>query len=227
MALKARLATLDNLDDETRALYRPEGDGFVLDVDPVEGFELAQADKLKAELDANRQARKLAERKLSALDGIDVEAARAAIEKTAGWSEEAEIDKLRRAAEARVVAEKDLAIEAARASVESVRLQLIEAAARVEIESALKRTGVFMPAAFPLVVKDLRQSLSVTLDDKGKASVALLDRHGNPRLVEGEGRKLRRMTADDLVREVARHPDYKPLLKAAPASPGSGSAGWR
>lgn len=64
MALKARVAALDSLDDSVKSLYRQEGDSFVLDVEAVSGWALEDVGGLKSSLQKERSSRESAEKTL-------------------------------------------------------------------------------------------------------------------------------------------------------------------
>jgi len=71
MALKARVSAVDELDDSVRSLYRQEGDGFVLDVEPVSGWALEDVGGLKSSLQKERSSRESAEKSLKPFKNED------------------------------------------------------------------------------------------------------------------------------------------------------------
>jgi hypothetical protein len=81
MALKAVLATLAGLAADVSKLYKQDGDRFVLDVEPSDGFALENIEGLKKTMGKEITARKAAEAKLEAFADLDPDKARDALSK--------------------------------------------------------------------------------------------------------------------------------------------------
>lgn len=81
MAMKAIIASLDGLPDALKEHYREEDGKFILDVTPVDGFALDNPSQLKSSLQNARAERDKFKNQLKTFEGLDAEAARAAIEK--------------------------------------------------------------------------------------------------------------------------------------------------
>ncbi len=79
MALRAFLSSLNELSDEAKKLYRKEGDGFVLDVETSDGFELVNTTNLKKSLQTERNRAKELDEKIKAFGDATPESVQSAL----------------------------------------------------------------------------------------------------------------------------------------------------
>ncbi|MCO4316334.1 hypothetical protein M8997_003995 [Phyllobacterium sp. 21LDTY02-6] len=79
MALKAILASLEGVDDATKALYVEKDGKFVLDVEPVDGFSLEDVSGLKTALGKERTTREKLEKDVVKFKDLDPDKARTAL----------------------------------------------------------------------------------------------------------------------------------------------------
>ena len=68
-------------------LYTKTEDGYVLNAEPVKGWDIKPVEKLMAALGSERTTRAELEAKIKALDGLDPKAARDALAKVKEWQD--------------------------------------------------------------------------------------------------------------------------------------------
>lgn len=222
MPLKAKLNTLEGLNEAQAALYRAEGEFFVLDVEPVDAHELTDVAKIKGEIGDLRRQRKELERRVNEFEGIDLEAARAALAKLESHQPEEQARAYIEQEITKFTAAKDAELAEARGKSERYQRLATEHAEAQAIEAAARRAGFLSPK---LMVK-MRDVIGVAVQRKGDSlDVVPVDAHGRRRLVAAPGGKLQLMTLEDRLRELARDPEYRDLVKATPKQPPRGSFG--
>jgi hypothetical protein len=221
--LKAAVATIDQVPEPLRPLYGQDGDRFVLQVDPVDGYALENVTGLKSALEGEKEvARKRAER-LASFEGLDAAAARAALDKVKALGDidpEKEADRLAAAKFEELKGQllKTHATEMETRQAESQKLLgeverlLIDNEALRAIESAEGVATLLLPhvKAMTRVRREGERFVVEVIDPKkGHARV---DGKGDP------------MTIAALVEEMKAHDDFGRAFKGSGAS-GSGAGG--
>jgi hypothetical protein len=228
MALKAKLPNLDGLSEAVKALYRQEGEYFVLDVESVDGWSLEDVNGLKSALGAQKAEVTKLNGQLKAFkseDGtvLDPVVAREAIEKAARYEkmkpEEMAQERVRTALDQAnsqhktIVDGKDGEIAKLKKVIESV---MVDQAAT----SALAKAG----GNIKLLLPHVKSSTRVVQDESGNFKVEVFDSAGNPR-VATKGGKAGDMTIDDLVSEMAASTDFGTAFDSKARSGGNSTSG--
>lgn len=189
MALKAILASLDGIDDATKALYVEKDGKFVLDVETVEGFALEDVSGLKTALGKERTARENAERLTAAFKDIDPAKAKEALAKVEEWGNldpSKEADKI------------------ANSKFEAAKTQLLEKhtgelTSRDERIGHLTKTveGLLIDAAATSALAEAKGSVELLLphvrahtrvkEVDGKFQVEVIDKDGNAKIADSKG----------------------------------------
>ncbi|ODT09445.1 MAG: hypothetical protein ABS35_42970 [Kaistia sp. SCN 65-12] len=189
MALKALLASLDGIDDATKALYVEKDGKFILDVETVEGFALEDVSGLKTALGKERTARENAERLTAAFKDIDPAKAKEALAKVEEWGNldpSKEADKI------------------ANSKFEAAKTQLLEKhtgelTSRDERIGHLTKTveGLLIDAAATSALAEAKGSVELLLphvrahtrvkEVDGKFQVEVIDKDGNAKIADSKG----------------------------------------
>lgn len=222
MGLKAMLKTLDGLDDAQKALYRQDGDSFLLDVEPVDGWELTGAG-LKNALQREREAREQAESKAKAFEGLDPEKVRDAlskVEKMKDWTPE---DKLKEQIEAKtreLAAAKDTEIKAAIERAELYRKGYEGLTVDRQLEEALNENKFLAPK---LAARLFRQNVRMVEKD-GQLVTEVVGEDGKPltRIDSSTGEYLK-VGVKEFIAEQAKKPEFAELIRGNPATGTRGS----
>lgn len=214
--LKAKVKTLEEVEEAFRPLYEAaeDGDGFLLVPDGVEdivapGLKRNQADIL-------REKKALA-KKLEALEGIDPELYHRLVqeetERAAHKAKESgEYEKLRQ----QIVADSAAKIAKAQEVSEKLRKRLVDSTR----DSAISRALATVPGARPaLLLPILREMVRVEeVDEEFRAVV--VDASGTVRVIPATGEH---MTPEQLIKELAASDDYAGAFDA-PVRSGTGSS---
>lgn len=224
MALKAKLENLEGVTDAHKALYRKEGDAYLLDVEPVEGYVLENVTALKGALAKEREQAAERGKALEAFGDLDPGTARDALTKVGqmkNWSSDEKVKEQIEARGKEVAAAKDAEYGPKLQALDSVR----KAYEVLTIDNALRDAGVkakfLAPALVPRLLRD-----AVKLDEReGKLTPVVMDANGKPRVVINNDGTSRDMSIDEFVAEQAKLPEYLPLIAGSTASGSTGSAG--
>lgn len=211
MALKAMLKTLDGLNDAQKALYKQEGDKFMLDVEPTEGFELVGGG-LKTALLKEREGREAAEKRIEQFKDIDPDKARDALKKVdamKNWTPEEKVKEQIEQKTRELAAQKEAEYGPKLKSAEATRRAYESLVIDKALEDAAKKHKFVAPNIVPKLFKD-----AVKLEEKdGVFTPVILGQDGKPRtVVEGTG-TIRNLTIDEYVGEKARDSAYAALVQ--------------
>jgi len=241
MALKAVLESLDGVSDAIKTEYKKADNGkFVLDVIPVEGLGLENAAGLKTALSAERKSVGELKTQLKVFEGIDVEAAKKALEFQAELGG-LDLSEHKKATEALKVKEQqlqtkfendrkkdkekfdtDLAAERKRAGAYEGQLKniLVTSVANRAIADAGGKPALLIP----IIEKYAR----ATPRDSGEYAVQVYDDQGQVRLSNKSG-STDPMTVPEFVDFLKSSKDYESAFAASGSSGGgtSGGAGGR
>ncbi|WP_435658091.1 hypothetical protein [Brucella pituitosa] len=189
MALKAILASLDGIEDTTKALYVEKDGKFVLDVEGVDGFALEDVSGLKTALGKERTRADRAEGLVTAFKDIDPAKAKEALAKVEEWGNldpSKEADKI------------------ANSKFETAKAQLLEKHTgeintREDRINHLSRTveGLLIDAAATSALAEAKGSVELLLphvrshtrvkEVDGKFTVEVIDKDGNARIADAKG----------------------------------------
>jgi len=211
------------LHEELQKEYKEQADGrFVLEVTPVEGFELQNITGLQSALGAERKTVKELTASLKAFEDLDPEAARIAMAKVdemSDWTPEQKVQeqidyiKTQLAAEhTKIVGKKDSKIT----SLESQLNQLLIVAEATAV-LAEKYEGASIQGLMPHIKLATRMKAA----ENGDLSVEVVDKDGNPRVAGIAGDP---MSIGQLVDEFSQSTHLKGLFPGSGAN-GSGAAG--
>jgi hypothetical protein len=229
MALKAILASLDGIDDATKALYVEKDGKFVLDVEPVDGFSLEDVSGLKTALGKERTTREKLEKDVIKFKDLDPDKARAAL------TELDELKKIDPASEADKIA--NTKFEAAKAQL----LQKHEG----EMGEIKTRNGflegqigaLLIDNAATLALAEAKGSVDLLLphvrahtrvkEVDGKFVVEVVDKDGNAKIADSKGTP---MDIKGLVAEMRQSDTFGRAFEASGNSgtgktPGNGGGG--
>lgn len=221
MALKATLDKLDGLDDAAKALYKPDGEHFILDVEPTGGFALENVTALKTALQRERESAEAATKVSKAFDGLDPAKARDALEKVEKMRDWTPDDKVKDLLEARTktLAEK---LNAEKAEIErkldTYRTQYEAVTIDAALKDAAAKAKFISPALAPKLFRD---AVKLHETEQGLLPV-VLGSDGKPvQVVENNG-TVRFQTIEEYVAGMAKTEEYAPLVAANSAT---GTAG--
>lgn len=210
MALKAMLKTLDGLEAPVKALYKQDGDKFMLDVEPTEGFELVGGG-LKTALLKEREAREAAEKRIEQFKDVDPDKARDALKKVdamKNWTPDEKVRELIEVKTKELAAQKDAEYAPKLKSAEATRKAYESLVIDKALEDAAAKHKFLAPALAP---KLFRESVSLVEKD-GKLLPVVLGQDGKPAMkVENSG-ATRNVTIDEFMAEKAQDPMYAPLI---------------
>lgn len=229
MALKAILASLDGIDDATKALYVEKDGKFVLDVETVDGFSLEDVNGLKTALGKERTRADKAEGLIGKFKDLDPDKARAAL------TELEELKKLDPNKEADKIANSKF---------EAAKTQLLEKhtgeiTSRDERIGHLTKTveGLLIDAAATSALAEAKGSVELLLphvrahtrvkEVDGKFTVEVVDKDGNAKIADSKGTP---MDIKGLVAEMRQSEAFGRAFEASGSSgtgklPGNGGGG--
>lgn len=229
MALKALLASLDGIDDATKALYVEKDGKFILDVDPVDGFALEDVNGLKTALGKERTTREKLERDVVKFNDLDPDKARSAL------TELEELKRLDPNKEADKIANSKF--EAAKAQL--LEKHTAEVQALKDRDSQLTKTieGLLIDAAATSALAEAKGSVELLLphvrahtrvkETDGKFTVEVVDKDGNAKIADAKGTP---MDIKGLVAEMRQSDAFGRAFEASGNSgtgkqPGNGGVG--
>lgn len=222
MTLKAVVTDLNAVPEELRGFYKEtDGGKHVLNVEPVDGLKLENVDSLKSAYESEKDARRKANEKLTAFDGIDAVAAREALataERFKGLDPEKDAERIAseklNGMKAQLQAEFDEKIkpyEAENISLKSALIQdKVDTLATQAITAANGSVELLMP-----IIKGKTKAEFID----GKVVVSVVGDDGKPRIKDHVNNVM--LGVDDLVAELRSNDAYGGAFKAN----GGGSGG--
>ena len=221
MALKAKLDSLDGLEEAQAGLYSEieGGGGYVLDVEPVAGFALENVAGLKETL-SDRKA-KAAERKnaLAKFEGIDPEKARTAIEKYeefANWSPDQKAKEALEAMKAEIGDKFTKELDAEKTKRGSVETQLHA----LMIDHAATEAIIAAGGNPKLLLPHVKAQMSLVEED-GKLATKIVNEKGQPR-VTMKPNSTEEMDLAELIESMKSSDDFLPAFAGSGATGGGG-----
>lgn len=228
MPLKARVTTIDDVEESKRDLYKAVDGGFVIDVEPVDGFRLENVDGLTSTLAKKERDITALKTEAKAWEGIDLDEARDALgrlEEIKTFSKDEKVAEQIRAAEkavrdqfAKDLDEKDKALNKHTSQIDVL---LVDSVANAAIAKHEGIPELLLPA--------IKSAIRVGADDKGNRKVTVNDAKGQPAFVIREGNAVPK-SIDDLVAEWKDNENMMGAFKGTGrsgggASPGGGNRG--
>lgn len=221
MALKAVLSSLDGLPADIAKEYKAasEGGKFVLDVEAVEGVELADTVNLKKALSTERASVSKLTAQVKKFDGIDPDKAKTALEKwqeIENWNPDKKLDEAFKSREQQLLAKHQQEVAARDTKLKSITSQLenkLVVAAATEAIAGLK-------GKVKLLLPHVRASTRMRELDNGQYIAEVIDESGNVRIGDSSGSP---MTIAQLVAEMKASDEFASAFEAVGQS-GSGSA---
>lgn len=221
MTLKAVVTDISTVDENLRGFYKESDGKHILNVEPVEGFRLENVDSLKNAYESEKTARKVANEKLTAFDGLDAQAARdalATVEKYKGFDPEKDAERIaeqkltdmRTQLQAEFETNMNPIIEENKSLKTGMVTDRLTASASQAIAAANGSTELLMP-----IIKNMTKAEFVD----GKVVISVTGDDGKPRVKDHVNNVL--MGVDDLVAELRNNPAYGGAFKAG----GGGSGG--
>ena len=219
------------LDDAFKDVYKKDGDKFVLNVKPTDGYSLENVAGLKktlADVMADRDKRKRSLNAFKDIDGaaLDPDVVKAALLKVAemdGWSPEEKTreiiaDRIKQVTE-KFEGEKKEVVQERDGLLSQIKRLLIDNAAHIAL-------GAFelVPRGDELLMPHIRQSVSVNKDeDSGEYVANVIDDKGNTRITMKQG-ETGNMEVKELVDLMRSDEMFAPAFRASGASgTGAGS----
>ena len=218
MTLKAMLKNLDGLSDSHKALYRKDGDQFILDVEGVEGWALEDVKALKGALLKERTKAEELEKRGETFKDIDPDKARDALKKVdamKSWTPDEKVKEQIEAKTKELAAQKDAEYAPKVKMLEVTRRAYESLAVDRALEESASKAKFISPK---LVLPHLRPGVAVVEKD-GQLRVAVIDDQGKPRLHVNKDGSTREVTLDEYVTEKAQDKLFAPLIQ------GNGSTG--
>lgn len=224
MALKAMLQTLNGLDDAAKAMYRQDGEHFILDVEPVEGFALENVSALKTALQREREAAETASKTAKAFDGLDPVKAREALEKlekVRNWTPDDKVNDLLEARTQELAEKKDAEKAAIEAKLNTYRKRYEAVTVEAMLKDAATKAKFISPALAPKLFRD---AVRLEETEQGDLIPVVLGPDGKAATVVENSGKVRPKTIEEYVAEMAKTDEFAPLVAANSAT---GTAGTR
>lgn len=216
MAIKATVKTLDGLSDAVKALYKQDGDKFMLDVEPSDGFELVGGG-LKTALLKERETVSELKAASEAFKGLDPKAAREALEKVKTMDSWTPSEKANELAEKRgkdVAAMKDAEYAPKVKAYEATRKAYESLVIGKALEDAATKHKFTVPSLVPKLFGE-----SVRLEEKdGVFTPVVIGPDGKPLMKLDAQANSRPVTIDEYIAEKAKDPTYAPLIAGTKAT---------
>lgn len=176
MALKAYLTSEEHeaLDESARGLYVEQDDGYRLDVESANGWNLGNISGLESTLRKQKQELAKLKTSLKSYEGMDPEAARAALERIESMGEgdakvKDQIESVRRQMAEVFDKERSTLTSQAQALEEQLKAHLVQAAAAQALKGANAK----------LLMPHIERAVRVEKDESGKYRIKVLDAEGN------------------------------------------------
>lgn len=221
MALKAMLMSVAGLAPEVARLYRQDGERFILDVEPSDGYALENIEGLKKTLGKEISSRKAAEQKLEAFADLDPATARSALEKVEqmkNWKPEEKVKEQLNATVADIQKKYDEDKKKLSSDNDFLTRQLEQAL----VVSAATQAIAAEKGIPELLMPHVMQRTKV-LREGDKMVVQVLNEAGNPDLDFVNGQAMPK-TVEGLVKSMKDHKVYGRAFEPGGSS-GAGSGG--
>jgi hypothetical protein len=219
MALKAKLAKLDGLDETIKAMYRADGDHFILDVEPVDGFKLEDVGALTNALGRQKSEITELKDKVAKFGDLDPVTAKQAMDKLKelGTLDPAELAKERvKTALAQQQEQFNTQLSAKDAEISGMTKQLEAVLIDQAATAALAAKG----GNIKLLLPHVKASARMVKTDKGFA-VQVIGDDGHPRITATRNGTAD-MTLDQLVEEMSANEVFAAGFTSK-ANPGGGT----
>lgn len=221
MAIKAKLANMDGLSDAVKALYRKDGEHFVLDVEPVDGFALENVQGLKSALLKERETVANLSAGVESFKGIDAAKAREALEKVKSMDSWTPSEKANELIEKRgkdVAAMKDAEYAPKVKAYEATRKAYESLVIGKALEDAATKHKFTVPALVPKLFGD-----AVRLEEKDGVFTPVIIGADGKAIMKLDGQaNSRPLSIDEFIAEKAKDPMFAPLIAGTTAT-GTGS----
>jgi hypothetical protein len=192
-------------------LYTKTEDGYVLNVEPVKGWDVKPVEKLMAALGSERTTRADLESKLKALDGLDPRAAREALAKVKEWQESPP--------EARAKAQADALLKEAQTKYQQETSKLRGQLERELVEAKAREALAKHKGNVDLLLPHVKGRIKAEVDTDGELRAYVVDQSGNKAHVMGKDGSMQPMSIESLVEQMRAQDSY------AAAFQGSGASG--
>jgi len=219
MSLLAAVATLDGLDETTAKLYKADGERFVLDVQPVDGFVLENVTGLKSTVTNLRGQLDEANKLNKAWDAIDKTPAEAQealtkVESMKDWTPEERVAEQIEAKTKEVASSKQAEIDALNVRFGITMASLEAATVKQALIDAATKANFVSPTLAPKLFRD-----SVKLQEKdGVFTAIVVNNQGEQRTSVQANGDIKAVSIEDYIAEQAKLPEYLPLIQGNPAS---------
>jgi len=214
MALPSEVNSLDSVSEQYRDQYVADGDLFVLDVETINGRELANTVNLKSALQNERTSVTKLNGQLKAFEGVDVEAARAAIEKVKtmdDWTPTEKVQKQIQSAKDQMLAAHKSEIKLKDDEIDSVTGQLQNLLIVQEATKEIIKQGGDVEVLLP------HTTANATMEKVGNTRVLVInDGTGNVK-VNGDGQNY---SFSDVVADLKKHKSFTPNFRPIKAGGG-------
>jgi len=219
MALKAFIKDLSAVDEEQQALYKKSDNGFVLDVDPVDGFDLQNVTALKNSLHNLRGEYDVAKTTLKSFGELDP---KDVMDKLARYEKNKDLNperlKKELMIEARELVGNEYETKLANSNKTNASLKAaVKKSAMSEINGMIAQTGA-NPKFFQGHINDV---VDVEFTDDGY-DLVFKGPDGKPRFNIDDDAKTSPFTAKDLINELRNDDDYGQIF---PTDANSGKGG--
>jgi hypothetical protein len=206
MALKAKLPNLNGLPEAIQALYRQEGETFILDVEPADGFALEDVTNLKSALGRQKTEIDSLKTKVASFGDIDPDKAKTALKKLEelGTLDPAELAKER----IKVAIQQQQEQFNTQLSAKDQELNtLTQHLTTVMVDQAATAALAAKGGNVRLLLPHVKSMARVVKGDDGKFGVQVVDGAGHPRIVASKNGTTN-MTLEELVAEMSASQDF-------------------
>lgn len=223
LAAKIDKAKFDSLSDVLKKEYKIQDDGtYLLDVSPVDGFALENAESLRTALSRERTNKETLQSKLDKFGDLDPVKAKDALTKIgemANWTPEQkvkeQIDTVKNQLAEKHTGEKT--------ALEGKLKKLTQQLEKIMIDAEASRAIAEQKGSIQLLLPHVRASTRMRETDKGDYVVEVLNDKGEVRLSPAAG-STAPMTVEELVTAMKTQTTFAPAFAGSGAS-GSGASG--
>ena len=211
----------ESLDSTLQSHYKPNaaGDGYVLDVGPVEGWALEDVKGLKHVLGSANNLTTTLKADLAKFEGIDPEKAREALEKITKMGDWTPDDKVQE--KIKSVQEQLTAKHQADLATRDQRVQLLETNLQKRIVDAVAIQAIAEQKGSPTLLLPHIRSQTRVVEVNGEFVAQVVGADGQPKISMKQG-NTGTMGVEELVESLKAHPDFQRAFDGAGAS-GSGA----
>lgn len=192
-------------------LYTKTEDGYVLNAEPVKGWDVKPVEKLMAALGSERTTRAELEAKIKALDGLDPKAAREALAKVKEWQDSPP--------EARAKAQAEALLKEAQSKYQQETSKLRGQLERELVEAKAREALAKHKGNVDLLLPHVKGRIKADVEADGELRAYVVDANGNKAHVMGKDGSMQPMSIEALVEQMRGQDSY------APAFQGSGASG--